>query len=181
MGHVAWARDLSAGLLAEPLPRRWSHTQGVAAKATSIAHIVRDGADTLVCAAWLHDVGYAPGLVVTGFHPLDGARHLRDVAGADDRLCRLVANHSYAIIEAKRRGLADELAGEFPEVGGLVADALTYCDMTTSPDGDPVDVDVRVTEILARYGDGDLVAESIRDAWPEIERSTQAVLSLLDD
>lgn len=180
MAHVSWARELSGRLLAEPLPRRWSHTQGVAGKAASVADIMSDDAEVLVCAAWLHDVGYAPELVVTGFHPLDGARHLRDVAGADDRLCRLVAHHSYALIEAERRGLADELAGEFPEVGGFVADALTYCDMTTSPDGDPVSIDVRVAEILNRYGDGDPVAESIREARPEIERSARAVLSLMD-
>jgi hypothetical protein len=29
-------------------------------------------------------------LAVTGFHPLDGARYLRDVAKADALLCRLV-------------------------------------------------------------------------------------------
>jgi hypothetical protein len=26
----------------------------------------------LIAAAWLHDIGYAPGLPETGFHPLDG-------------------------------------------------------------------------------------------------------------
>jgi hypothetical protein len=31
---------------------------------------------------------------VTGFHPLDRARFLRDEHGADGRLVRLVANHS---------------------------------------------------------------------------------------
>jgi len=35
--------------------------------------------DTLVCADWLHDIGYAPALVATGFHPLDGARFLESV------------------------------------------------------------------------------------------------------
>lgn len=146
--------------------------------AESIAHIVGDDADLLIRAAWLHDIGYAPDLAVTGFHPLDGARYLRDVAGADDRLCRLVANHSGAVFEARRRGLNGELTSEFPEVGGLVADTLTYCDMTTSPDGDPVDVDTRLDEILTRYGDDDLIAEAIQEARPEIERSVQTVRSL---
>jgi hypothetical protein len=33
-----------------------------------------------VAAAWLHDIGYAPAIAEsgTGFHPLDGARYLRD-------------------------------------------------------------------------------------------------------
>ena len=58
------------------------------------------GADLLETAAWLHDVGYAPDLAVTGLHQLDGARYLRDAEYADAMLCRLVAHHSCAIIEA---------------------------------------------------------------------------------
>ncbi len=32
--------------------------------------------EALVAAAWLHDIGYAPEVTDTGFHPLDGARYL---------------------------------------------------------------------------------------------------------
>ena len=60
-------------------------------------------------AAWLHDTGYAPGLAVTGLHALDGARYLRDAQHAGAMLCRLVAHHSYAIVEAGERGLAGVL------------------------------------------------------------------------
>jgi hypothetical protein len=38
---------------------------------------------------------------------LDGARYLRDDQHADTMLCRLVAHHSHAIVEAGERGLAD--------------------------------------------------------------------------
>lgn len=162
--HVSWARDLAGRLLAEPLPRRWAHSQGVGRKAESIAHIVGADAEVLTCAAWLHDIGYAPDLAKTGSHALDGARYLRDVVQADSRICRLVANHTYAIIEARRRGLDESLAGEFPAVDGLVADALVYSDMTTSPEGDPMDVEARLSEISARYGPGDIVFESIAEA-----------------
>lgn len=179
MGQVAWARDLAERLLAEALPRRWSHTRGVAGTAESVAHIVGGDADRLVCAAWLHDLGYAPQLAGSGFHPLDGARYLRDVARAEERLCRLVAHHSYASIEARLRGLSDVLAAEFPPVAGLVADALTYCDMTTSPDGEPVEVDARLAEVVARYGEGDPVTEAIELARPQIDRSVRAVRTLL--
>jgi hypothetical protein len=51
-------------------------------------------AELLEGAAWLHDIGYSPELVDT-FHPLDGARYLRDVCHADEKLCGLVAHHSY--------------------------------------------------------------------------------------
>jgi hypothetical protein len=52
-------------------------------------------------------------------------------------LCRLVAHHSCAIIEAGERGLADVLALEFEPAADDLAESLTYCDMTTSPDGAP--------------------------------------------
>ena len=62
----------------------------------------------MAAACW-HDLGYAPELVVTGFHPLDGARFLAR-EGYPARLCALVAHHSAAMFEAEERGLADELA-----------------------------------------------------------------------
>ena len=46
-------------------------------------------------------------------HALDGARYLRDAQDADAMLCRLVAHHSCAIIEAGERGLTDVLTHEF--------------------------------------------------------------------
>jgi len=173
------ARDFARRLLAEPLAGRWTHTQGVGHKAESVAHLVGDDADALVCAAWLHDVGYSPALTASGMHQLDGARYLRDVAGFDGLVCRLVAHHSFAVIEARNRGLAGQLVGEFPAVEGLVSDALTYADMTTNPNGDPVEVEQRLAEILARYGNGDLVAESIREASPRISSSVRTVTALL--
>jgi hypothetical protein len=177
--HVPWARDLARRLLAEPLPNRWAHTEGVGRKAESIARLVGEDASLLICAAWLHDIGYAPGLVKTYFHPLDGARYLRDFENARDQLCRLVANHSHALVEASSRGLADELDCEFPYVDGLLADALTYCDMTTSPEGNPIDVEARLNEIASRYGSSDVVAVSIRKAQPKILRSVTNVITRL--
>jgi HD domain len=173
--HVSWARDLAKERLAEALPRRWAHSQGVGRKAESIAHVIGEQAVTLACAAWLHDIGYAPGLVQTGFHSLDGARYLRDVAQVDGVICRLVANHSHAIFEASRRGLADELQAEFPVVNGLLADAVAYCDMTTSPDGEPGEVESRLQEISERYEAGSIVADSMAEAGPRIIQSVRAV------
>jgi putative nucleotidyltransferase with HDIG domain len=85
------AEPLARALLQETLPRRWAHVQGVAAQARSLAPVLGADADLLEAAAWLHDIGYAPGLAVTGFHPLDGARYLRDTQHAGTMLCRLVA------------------------------------------------------------------------------------------
>jgi hypothetical protein len=162
--QVPWARDLAQRLLAEPLPRRWAHTQGVARKAESITHIVGDDAELLICAAWLHDIGYSPSLATTGFHPLDGARYLRDIECAGPQLCRLVAHHSCAAVEAKHRDMIKDLLDEFPHINGLLLDALTYCDMTTSPNGEAVNVKMRLHEIAQRYGDDSIVAKSIRES-----------------
>jgi hypothetical protein len=120
----------------------------------------------LVCAAWLHDVGYAPALAVTGFHPLDGARFL-DAAGASRRLVGLVAHHSCAAREAGLRGLSAELVG-FDDEPGPVRDALWYCDITTSPDGERVPALTRIAEIMHRYGSDHLVTRFITEATPDL-------------
>ncbi|MCU7731168.1 HD domain-containing protein [Actinoplanes sp. KI2] len=179
MEQIERARDLACRLLANSIPRRWSHSQGVARKAESIAHLVGRDASALVSSAWLHDIGYAPDLSMTGMHQLDGARYLRDVAQADALVCRLVAHHSCAFIEARNRGLSEQLASEFPPVEGLISAAITYADMTTTPLGEPTEVEQRLAEIIARYGDGDVVAESIREASPLIVDSVRIITEAL--
>jgi HD domain-containing protein len=168
MDQAQWAERLARTLLEVPLPRRWAHVQGVAAQARSLAPMLGDDADLLEAAAWLHDIGYSPELVKTGFHPLDGARYLRDVHRADPRLCCLVGQHSCAILEAEERGLADELAREFPPSDPTLSDALSYCDMTTTPTGRVVSVQDRLTEITQRYGPGNIVTRFISKAAPQL-------------
>jgi hypothetical protein len=92
-------------------------------------------ADLLKAAAWLRDVGYALYLGATGVHQLDGAWYLRDAKRAGTMLCRLVAYHSCAIIEAGERGLAEVLGLEFESAPQELSSTLAYCDMTTGPDG----------------------------------------------
>jgi putative nucleotidyltransferase with HDIG domain len=172
---ASWAHQLARALLQEALPGRWAHVQGVAARARSLAPVLGADADLIEAAAWLHDIGYAPGLAATGLHQLDGARYLRDAQHADALLCRLVAHHSCAIIEAGERGLADVLSSEFDPAPDALASVLTCCDMTTSPDGEPVPVQQRLAEIGDRYGPGHLVSRSIRRATPMILRAVEQV------
>ena len=171
---VSWAEHLSQALLQDPLPRRWAHVQGVAARARSLAPVLGADAELLEAAAWLHDIGYAPGLAVTRLHALDGARYLRDAEHADAMLCRLVAHHSCAIFEAGERGLADVLGLEFEPAPYMLSSMLTCCDMTTSPDGELVPVERRLAEIH-RYGPGHLVSRSIQRATPMILRAVEQV------
>ena len=122
---ASWAQQLARALLQEALPRRWAHVQGVAARARSLAPVLGADAELLEASAWLHDIGYAPGLATTGLHQLDGARYLRDAQHADAMLCRLVAHHSCAIVEAGERGLAEVLGLEFKPAPQELSCALT--------------------------------------------------------
>jgi HD domain len=185
MNQTDWAEELVRMLLEIPLPRRWAHVEGAAARARTLAPILAEDADLLEAAAWLHDIGYSPELVETGFHPLDGARYLRDVHQADTTLCSLVAHHSYAIIEAEERGVADELSREFPSASPVLCDALAYCDMTTDPDGNLVSVRDRLAEIRERYGPYSTVTRFTRKAepclWSSVARTDYRLRSLRED
>ncbi len=147
---------------------RWRHVVGVGERAESVAHTLpAEDRELLISAAWLHDIGYAPALHDTGLHSLDGARYLRAV-GAPPRLCRLVAHHTASIVEAESRGLAAVLEEEFPVEHSDVADALTYVDMTTGPQGQAMTVRERLREILERYPRDHVVHQSILRASPAI-------------
>ncbi|MFC6022660.1 HD domain-containing protein [Plantactinospora solaniradicis] len=162
------ARALAQQQLEVVLPRRWRHVQAVAAKAEQAAGAVSPlDRELLVAAAWLHDVGYSPELVDTGFHSLDGARWLRR-QDVDERLSALVAHHSCAWLEAEERGLGQALGEEFEREESPVTDALCYADMTTGPDGQSFEVLERLAEIRSRYGSGHLVTRFITRAEPEI-------------
>jgi HD domain len=175
MSQSEWAAQIARKLLQNQLPVRWAHTQRVAAQARSLSPILGENADLLEAAAWLHDIGYSPGLAVTGFHPLDGARYLRDVEGADNLLCCLVAHHTCAIVEARERGLAAELATEFSRPHPDLDEALIYCDMTASPNGALTTVDVRLAEIFARYAPDHPVSHAIRRAAPALVDTVHVV------
>jgi HD superfamily phosphodiesterase len=158
---VAWAR-LEAEHRLSPLESRWLHTLGVVRHArvlrSSIPAVDRP---TLIAAAYVHDIGYAPELEDTGFHPLDGARWLR--ACGQERLACLVAHHSAARFEAEVRGLGAALDA-FPEERSIVADLLTYCDLTTDADGRTVTFAARLAGIHRRYARDSDVSRSMRAA-----------------
>ena len=179
MTYSDWAEDIARTLLAEPLPRRWAHVQGVAAAARTLAPILGAHADLLTAAALLHDIGYAPAVEETGFHPLDGARYLRDVQHADDLVCRLVAHHSCALVEAEQWGLADDLAREFTPAPRDLTDALIYCDMTTGPDGQHMTIEQRLADIRGRYGPEHLVTRALARSAPQLTAAVDRVTRTL--
>jgi hypothetical protein len=161
MDFVAWAAHETERRLS-PLGSRWTHTEGVVARARALASTVPAAdRELLVAAAYVHDVGYAADVSDSGFHPLDGARWLR--ARGHERLACLVAYHSGAWFEASARGLASALE-EFSEERSAVADMLTYCDLTTDPEGREVTPAARLAEVDSRYGGDSDVSRGMRAA-----------------
>jgi hypothetical protein len=157
---------MAEAFLADALPRRWAHTIGVAATAERLV----DALDTVqpeavVAAAWLHDIGYAPDLADTGFHPIDGAAHVSQAPGLWSTV-NLIAHHSGAVFEAQERGMDSELAHyRFPvDVEELAI--LNAADLCTSPDGALIDPQARLDEILKRYPPDHPVHRAITRAGP---------------
>jgi hypothetical protein len=161
MPLARWAWTLAEQYLARDLPQRWAHVRAAAGRAAHVGHRLLAGADRelLIATTLVHDIGYAPPLVESGFHPLDGARFLvRE--GGPARLCNLVAHHSAAAAEARLLGLAEELA-EFPDEGTVLRDALWYCDMSTDATGEPVSFDARIAGIRARHEPGSTTVRAL--------------------
>jgi putative nucleotidyltransferase with HDIG domain len=146
---VTAAREVAYGLIGS-MDDRWRHTQGVAERAGELADALGLDHDTLVAAAWLHDIGYADPVKVTGFHPLDGADHLAG-RGWPLSVAARVAHHSGARFVAAARGLGEALAA-YPYEENLLTDALTYADQTVGPTGDRVTAAARHDEMLLRHG-----------------------------
>jgi hypothetical protein len=162
---VRWA-EAEASVLLSGLGDRWRHVQAVAARAHEAGRVLdADDRAVLIAAAWLHDVGYAPRLAVTGFHALDGARYVRGLG--QERIAGLVAYHSGAHVEAALRGLSAELA-EFPDEASDTTAALAYCDMQTGPRGEAMPLDGRIADVERRYGADHVVSRSLRLAQPEL-------------
>jgi hypothetical protein len=172
----SWAEQQAADLLAG-LGDRWSHVQAVAAQAHRVsAALAPEDRPYLIAGAWLDDIGYAPPLNRLGFHPVDGARYVRQQG--QERLASLVAYHSGARFEAEERGLVKELTEFEPEDGPLL-DALTYADMTTGPAGQRVALEERIAEILERYPPHDPVHRAITRSHPMLRQAVDRTLARL--
>ncbi len=174
---VEWAEEQASTLLS-PLGNRWLHVQGVAKKARRVSKAFNESDGIyLIAAAYLHDIGYAPSLKKTGFHPIDGAYYLR--SHRKNRLAFLVAHHSEAQFEAHLRGLLADL-DIFPRQCSTISDALTYCDITTSPIGLDITFQERISDILDRYDEADTVSQAIHQAVPSLSLAVERTQRKLD-
>jgi hypothetical protein len=150
---------------------------GVVERAREVAGVLEaEDAELLIAAAYGHDVGYAPELVRTGFHPLDGARFVRD--HGFERLAGLVAYHCASEAEAAERGLLSELR-EFEDDRSLVSRALVYCDLGTDPDGQPTTPMDRLKEIRERYDATGPEVRALEASWSTLSDEVRVVDALL--
>jgi len=174
---LAWAEEQARALLS-PLGDRWLHTKGVVQRAQVVGNAFNEEDRVLLmAAAYLHDIGYAPWLHRTDFHPLDGAHYL--LTHHQHRLASLVAYHSEAQYEAQLRGLTTELE-KIPQEHSALADALTYCDMTTGPTGSPTSFEERLTDIFQRYDETHIVNQAMHQAIPSLALSIKHTQDRLD-
>ncbi|HEX2824674.1 MAG TPA: hypothetical protein VHO07_31610 [Streptosporangiaceae bacterium] len=79
------------------------------------------------------------------------------------------------MIEAEERGLELQAQAIGEPAPDALSSVLTYCDITTSPDGGLLSAEERLAEIHHRYGPGHLVSRSIQRATPMILRAVEHV------
>ena len=113
----------------------------------------------------------------TDFHPLDGGNYL--LSHNQHRLASLVAYHSEAQFEAQLRGLTAEL-NKIPREHSAIADALTYCDMTTGPTGEHISFEERLANIFQRHNDTDIVNQAMHQAIPSLSRAIKHMQEMLN-
>jgi HD domain len=168
-----------ATLLLQGVGSRLDHSACVALQIRRAAGILEpEWRSALEAAAWLHDIGYKPELALTAFHPLDGARWLRDHSWPTET-CRLVAWHTESVEEARLYGLDRELAAEFDRPPRLASAALAWADLTSSPAGERWEVEHRLADILQRYPPGSIVHEATCASLPALRAAVREIEELL--
>ena len=173
----AWARELAQGALAESIPRRWAHAQQAAGRAGELEGVLdRAELELLVASAWVHDIGYAPDAVRTGFGPLDSALHLQSLR-APDRLVALTAHIAAIVLEADQRDLSEAYAPFVDEGGTPVRDGFWWCCTTSGTDGSPVTLQQRIEGWRRDHGHDTIILRWIEEATPEIEAAIHRTAS----
>ncbi|MEY3734351.1 MAG: hypothetical protein RL347_1710 [Actinomycetota bacterium] len=158
---VTRARALAADVLRDDTSA-YEHASRTARLAASMSQ----GAPSthpheVTAAAWLHDIGYAPRLRRTGFHPLDGALFLIN-EGWPERIVRLVAHHSLAALEAPFYGVGHHF-GVIEPVTGVDADILTTADLLGGAGDTPPSLAQRLEAMRSADEAADLVPPDVRE------------------
>lgn len=124
------------------------------------------------CAALVHDIGYLPEAVETGFHPIDGYRYL--VRARMRQLADLIVCHSTAPEEAELLGIQP-----IPCSDHLAAKLITFWDMQVGPNGETLTFAERCDDIRARYGEGSTAVGALEHALPRLQELMSSIERLL--
>lgn len=178
------AQRMAREHLGDPLPRRYAHTVAVAERTRSLASLflAPQRVDVVVAAALLHDIGYAPAVADTGFHPIDGAAFVAGTAvgtAAGPALVGLIAHHTGAVYEARERGLDGQLRA-YPVPDAIELLILSCADLSTGPDGTAVTPSERIAEVLVRYQSDHPVHRALKRYGPLLVAEARLVLAAAD-
>ncbi len=106
-----------------------------------------------ICAALLHDIGYADNINITGFHPIDGSNFLTKLGYST--LAELIIGHSCSPEEAELKGLQ-----KITPSNALEAKLISYWDMRVMQGGRIVTYDQRLNDIIKRYGKDSIIGKA---------------------
>lgn len=159
---------------------RLAHIQQVIRTAQAI-EARRSFAGRLIAAATYHDIGYAPSLATTGFHPVDGAETARK-DGFDGEIVDAVLHHSGA------RGLASRSRPDLMHMYGpdcrmtetALSRALTFCDNRSGPRGESLSLAARIADIRVRHAGNAAILDTTEAYLPVFEAIDAEFAPLLD-
>ncbi|MFD0982711.1 HD domain-containing protein [Tropicimonas aquimaris] len=134
----------------------------------------------LVIAAAYHDLGYAPDLATTGFHPVDGALVARS-DGLDDGIVEAVLHHSgaRALAQRTRPELMPHYGPECRMMRSALSRALTFCDTHSGPRGETFTLSERIAEIRQRHAGNTPLLASLDQHLSDYEALEAEFLPLL--
>lgn len=155
-------------------PARLQHMRDasrVAADVAAVLGLSPVASQQLARAALAHDIGYAPAVMQTGYHPLDGAFFL-EACGEDPWIVEAVLRHS-------RAGAGDHLppairqayAARVPRAeAAWLVEATTLCDWRAAGVGGRVSLGQRFWDIVERHPGNEAKARRAQRLVAEVRR-----------
>jgi hypothetical protein len=145
----------------EATSTRLAHIQRVVANAEIVESRETFGGRLILAAAY-HDIGYAPDLAVTRFHPVDSAL-IATADGLPPTVVEAVLHHTGAHGEASRA--RPDLLIHYPTgcemMSSYLSRALTFCDLHAGPDGEACTVAQRLADIRHRHAENTALLDNI--------------------
>lgn len=158
MSQTTMSREL-LGKHISPETNRYKHILGVVNRLQDLLPklpISNQQRIELLNAAFLHDIGYSDQLNKLSFHPLDGAIYAQRIGYAKP-VVSAVLFHSCAYDQMKmyRNDLSEYMERNYLDLTDedlFFIKVITYCDLHTSPTGENITLDYRISEVVDRYG-----------------------------